>query len=370
MIVDEGRILAVESPSEVSVELDVTDLGDATLLPGLIDAHTHLTWNAQQDAVARVTEDDHDSLREQAQHAAAAALAVGITTVRDLGDRAYIALELRDRFRADPSAGPEIVASGPPITVRLGHCGFLGGEAETPDELAAAVAERAERGVDVIKVMATGGNMTPTSRPPEESQYNRDQLHLLAETAHAAGLPITAHAHGAVGAMDAVSVGFDAIEHAGFWTATGAEVPSGAVEALLARGTFIVATPARLDVDISTAPAAILARLSQIREVLNMLHTAGVAVAYASDAGIGPAKPHDVLPYSLGGAVAAGWSTTDALRAMTSVAASASGLGGRKGQIAPGFDADLLAVSGNPVDCAQDLSKTLAVYRAGTRVGP
>ena len=246
------------------------------------------------------------------------------------------------------------------------HCGFLGGEAETDDELLVAVRERAERGVDVIKVMATGGNMTPGCKPPEESQYDRRQLALLADAAHDAGLPITAHAHGAVGAMDAVVAGFDAIEHGGFWTATGAEISPESVELVARKGTYVVATPAVLGLpDPSRMPPGIALRREAMMAVGRALLAGGARMAYASDAGVSPPKPHDVLAYTLPAAYADGWAPDRVLRAMTSDAADVCGLAARKGRIAAGFDADLLVVRGDPFTDPSALAATRAVFRLG-----
>jgi imidazolonepropionase-like amidohydrolase len=372
VVVDGSRITAVEQPQPVSADVSLLDLGDVTLLPGLVDAHSHLSWNAGHDAVARVAGDDESALLMQTRHAASAALRAGITTVRDLGDRGYASLRLRDELRVDPCAGPHLVVSGPPITTTGGHCGFLGGEADTDQELRAAVEAHAERGVDVIKVMATGGNLTPSGPAPEDSQYNRRQLRLLAAAAHDAGLPITAHAHGAGGASDAVAAGFDAIEHGGFWTAQGASVPPAVIREMKRTGVFVVATPAQRGVpDPAVMPPAILSRLPAIVRVMETLRESGVRVAYASDAGIGPAKPHDVLAHSLPYAVHHGWSVGTALRAMTSVAAAACGLHTSKGRIAAGYDCDLLAVAGNPWKDPTSLGATVAVFRGGSLVvGP
>ena len=369
VFVSEGKIVAVADPAPLPDTVEILDLGGATLLPGLIDAHVHLTWDATPDAVARVSTGSRDELMAQARRAAAAALAVGITTVRDLGDRDYITVELRDEFRAYPSSGPEIVASGPPVTIRGGHCGFLGGEAETPAELAQAVEDRLAHGVDVIKVMATGGEMTPAGLKPHESQYDLARLTTLADAAHRVGLPITAHAHGAAGAVDAIRAGFDCIEHAGFWTEASAQLPPADLDALVARGTIAVATPAGRGLfDPALVPPGIAARFDAMMAVFASMRAAGVAVAYASDAGIAPSKPHDVLPFSLPRAMAAGLSAGEALRAMTSTAARACGLENRKGQIKVGYDADLLAVDGDPRLDPDALSRTHTVVRAGAVV--
>lgn len=369
VLLSEGRIVAIDDPAPLPETVELVDLGEATLLPGLVDAHTHLTWDATPDAVARVSTGGRDELMGQARRSAAAALAVGITTVRDLGDRDYVTVELRDEVRADPSSGPEIIASGPPVTVRGGHCCYLGGEAETPEELARAVDDRLAHGVDVIKVMATGGEMTPAGLKPHESQYDLGRLTALADAAHEAGLPITAHAHGAAGAIDAIRAGFDCIEHAGFWTETSALLPPEELEALVARGTIAVATPAGRGLfDPALVPPGIAARFEAMIAVFASMRAAGVPVAYASDAGIAPPKPHDVLPFSLPRAVAAGFSVAEALSAMTTVPARACGVEKRKGQIRVGYDADLLAVDGDPRTDADALGWTNTVVRAGTVV--
>ena len=115
------------------------DLGDVTVLPGLIDVHQHLAFDASTNPVAQLEADDDATLLLRMRLAAQRALAVGITTIRDLGDRNYLSLTLRDWFLAGNEAGPRIVASGPPITTTNGHCWFLGGEADGPDGVRQAV---------------------------------------------------------------------------------------------------------------------------------------------------------------------------------------------------------------------------------------
>ncbi|HET6908114.1 MAG TPA: amidohydrolase family protein [Mycobacteriales bacterium] len=366
VVIDHGKILEVGAPTALSSDASLLELGDVTLLPGLIDAHVHLTWDASPEAVAHVSDATDQELFDQARASAQAALSVGITTVRDLGDRAYAAVRLRDDFRQHPSAGPEIVAAGPPVTAHSGHCWFLGGGAESLDELRAAVRERVEHGVDVVKVMATGGEMTPAGKQPHESQYRLEQLQAIADATHAAGLPVTAHAHGAAGARDAVNARFDSLEHAGFWTETGAELSDSMVDELLDTGTFVVLTPAGRGLpDPSRLPPGIATRYADLLQVMAMLWRSGLPLAYASDAGIVPTKDHSVLAHSLPRAVQIAPSVDAALRAMTSDAAAICNLGDRKGRLARGFDADLLAVGGHPLEAPDALANTHTVIRAG-----
>jgi len=144
VLIDGGRIAGVTAGPPDGV--DVVDLGDGvTLLPGLIDPHLHLCLDASMDIVAAIQNASAGELYEQTRRAAATALAAGITTIRDLGDRGYLTLRLRDALAKDYTAGPEILAAGPPITTARGHCWFLGGEVADPADVRAAVVEHAER---------------------------------------------------------------------------------------------------------------------------------------------------------------------------------------------------------------------------------
>ena len=165
--------------------------------------------------------------------AARRALAAGITTIQDLGDRNYLSRTLRDWFH-DNEIGPRIIASGPPITVTGGHCWFLGGEADGEEGVRQAVRDRVARGVDVIKIMATGGNMTPTLAP-HESQYTCAEIAAAVDEAHAHGLRIAAHAHGGQGIADAMRAGADSIEHCTFFTADGVDADPDIIEELARR---------------------------------------------------------------------------------------------------------------------------------------
>jgi imidazolonepropionase-like amidohydrolase len=241
--IDDGRIATIRARASLPLSADVVDLGDATLLPGLIDVHQHLAFDASTDPVAQLDADDDGALLLRMRLAAQRALAVGITTIRDLGDRNYLSLTLRDWFLAGNEVGPRIVASGPPITTPGGHCWFLGGEAEGADGVRRAVRERVARGVDVIKVMASGGNMTPTVGP-HQSQLGRAELTVALEEAHRAGLPLAVHAHGGQAIADALAVGADSIEHCTFFSADGVEADPEVLQRLAASRCAISMTAA------------------------------------------------------------------------------------------------------------------------------
>ena len=366
MVLTEGaEIVAVDAAAKAPADVAVVDLGDATLLPGLIDAHVHLCFDASPDVFTPMMELDDESLLVAMREHAHLNLMAGVTTVRDLGDRRFLSLEMRDRFQSQPSAGPELLVSGPPITRRGGHCWFLGGEADTVGELEAEVNLRAERGCDVVKVMATGGVITPGFLP-HESQFGVEELRAIVAASHNAGLPVAAHAHGPDGIRDAVAAGVDSVEHCTFFTADGIDVDWGTVEEIVRRGIFSSATIATVPGAIPPPPIA--ARIDAMAAAFQRMHEMGARIVCTSDAGVGPPKPHGVLPHGGRAMSELGLSNAAVLESMTSVAAAACGLSDRKGRLAPGFDADIIAVGGNPLDDVGALLHVAAVFRAGERV--
>jgi imidazolonepropionase-like amidohydrolase len=358
--VEDGRIVAVDSGGiEPPAGAEVVDLGDTTLLPGLIDAHVHLGFDASRDPVARMLADSDATLLLRMRLAARRALAAGITTVRDLGDRSYLGLTLRDWFRTDGEPGPEIVAAGPPITVTGGHCYFMGGEADGELEVRRAVRAHVKAGVDVIKIMATGGHMTRGTNP-SLPQYSVGELRAAVEEAHRLGRQLTAHAHGPSGIAAAVEAEVDCIEHCSFRVTGGRQPDPALVERIAERGIAVSPT-----VGVLGTPGPLF---ESFVPILEHMHRAGVRVVASTDGGVAPGKPHDVLPHAVAFLAHAGFTNAEALAAATSVAAQVVGVADRKGSLQVGKDADLVAVAGNPLVDAAALLNVRAVFRAGRRV--
>jgi imidazolonepropionase-like amidohydrolase len=364
-------VLTMDGPSIVSVDsaiapppgAEVVDLAGATLMPGLIDTHVHLAFDGSADPVAALAGRDDSAALAAMSAAGRAALRGGVTTVRDLGDRAYLSLSLRGA--ADL---PTIVAAGPPITTPAGHCHFLGGATEpTPQALRTAVRERADRGVDIIKVMASGGTMTPGTRQ-EVSQFTTELLRIVVDEAHRLGLPVTAHAHGTAAIRMGLDAGVDGMEHVSFWSADGVDDPGDLVGRIAERRVAVGITAGVVPAPGAVPPPAVAMRLPRIIANTRRLYDAGVHLIIGTDAGIGLAKPHDVLRFALEQTAMIGLAPAVALRLATSTAAAACGLDHIKGRLAPGFDADVVAVNGNPLVDLAALHRIRAVFARGIQV--
>ncbi len=361
VLLDGGTVLGVGS---VPPGVDVIDLPGTTVMPGLIDPHVHLALDASPDPVGGLAARSDAETVAAMIRAARTALRAGITTVRDLGDRDFLSLGLRGRGDL-----PTILAAGPPITSPGGHCHFLGGAvAATEQGIRAAVRERAARGCDVVKIMASGGSLTPGSNQAD-SQFGLAELRAAVDEAHRLGLPVTAHAHGEQAIEDAVAAGVDSLEHVSFWTNEGVADRPDLIRAIVEQRVIVGATMGRDPSMAGTAPPPpILARLPFMIATLTRLVVEGAIVVAGTDGGIAPMKPHDVLRHVLPDLLSVGMSPVDALGTVTSKAAGACGLAHRKGRLLPGYDADILVVDGDPLTDPTALARVRAVYKNGVLV--
>lgn len=383
VLVEGERVVGVEAAAyALPPEVPVTEAA-GTLLPGLVDCHVHLVaygafpgtpgsleWagGAAPEAVDEVVT---ASLRSQ--------VAAGVTTVRDLGDVAFRTLAHRGR---EAEGLPRVVAAGPPITIPLGHCHFLGGEVDPddPPTLDRAVAERVERGVDLVKVMASGGFLTPGS-DQLGAQFEVGPLRHVVDAAHAAGLRVTAHTHSIAGAEAAVAAGADGLEHFTCLAEGGAAAPPALLDRVAAAGITVDPTlgndPSRFP-PVSAMPPHILEMLERLgitdrdehfaRAASNTLRLRehGIRVVSGLDAGAMPAKPHGHLWRSVAALVDGGWPVADALASATSVAAEDCGV--PAGRLAAGRLADLLVVDGDLAADVTVLSRPVAVWVGGVAV--
>jgi imidazolonepropionase-like amidohydrolase len=372
VLLDGEKIVGVESRD---VELDeswkVYDYPSATVLPGLIDTHVHLVADSEVGALDRVPGLGADALDAIITESLRQQLAAGVTTVRDLGDIRYAAVARRDGQHDGRTQQPEptIVASGPPLTSVSGHCHFLGGEVASNAQISAAIRERVDRGVDIVKVMASGGMLTPGS-DVMQTQFSSEDLRAIVGRAHDYGLPVTAHAHGLPAIEQSVDAGVDCIEHCSCLTDQGFEFSDELADRIAEMDVAISCViPIPPLMDLSTAPQAIqkLAattgltprRVRELRaDMIGRLHARGVRVVVGIDAGLNPWMAHGNIHIGTALLAEGGLSTAETLGAATSTAARVCGLGHRKGLLQDGYDADLIVVDG---DLQNDLSALQSV---------
>lgn len=365
LILAGGRIEAIESATRMgSPGCPVLDLGDMTLLPGLVDAHTHLWW-AEPDTPPS----DGRSLLDAAIHAAAA-LAGGTTTARDLGGPTDVLLRLRAAIADGLVAGPRLLVAGSPLTTPGGHCHWFGRTETSATGLRRAVVELHAAGVDVIKLMVTGGMSTPSS-DPYAPQFPAEVAAAAVDEAHAHGLPVAAHALGTPGVRQAIAIGVDTLEHG--WTITGREqryeadvVPDLARTAIVASVTAHHALRELLpgDAEGREDPVELRRRLVPHRAVA----AAGVPVVVHSDTGPGPTR-HDGFGESLAVfALGMDRSASAAVAAATSIPARALGLDAEVGWVRAGMRADLVAVAGDPTRDPTAFRRIVRVWQGGRLV--
>jgi len=373
VLVDGGSIVGVEAGHpDLPEGTDVTSY-DGTLLPGLVDCHVHLVASSVVGSLEQAGGLTDDELDARIRDGLVAQRAGGVTTVRDLGDRHYRTLAAR------VLAGlPRVVCAGPPITVPRGHCHYLGGEASGVDGVRRAVAEHVDRGVDVIKVMASGGMLTEGT-DAFGVQFRAEELRALVEAAHASGLRVLAHAHSLTGIQHAIAAGVDGVEHFTGLTEEGLMLPDDILEQTAAAGIQVCPTvgfnPARMPSPEQMAPGLraavervgldlptfIVTRVGH----LSRMRAHGIRVVSGTDAGISPPKAHGGVGFAVLDLVAAGYPVAEALATATSGAALSCGLGGVTGALRAGLAADLLVVDGDLATEPQALLRPVAVLVRG-----
>ncbi|WP_326593459.1 amidohydrolase family protein [Streptomyces sp. NBC_01294] len=333
-----------------------------TLLPGLIDTHVHLALDAGPDPVETLRAATDTELYRGMAERAGRLLATGVTTVRDLGDRGGLAVRLRDEIAGGRLPGPRVLAAGTPLTGPGGHCWFLGGEVEGADAIRAAVRRNAEGGVDLIKVMATGGGITKGGPPVWQAQFTTQELRLVVEEARRFGLPVAAHAHGTEGIAAAVAAGVDTIEHCTWMGRDGFDVREDLVTAIAAQG--IAVGPAASPDWRGFAERFGRERAEEMFDRIRWMAQRGVRLLPGTDAGVSRAV-FDGFVSSLEFFAHLGMPPAEIVDLATTGAARALGISHDTGRLAAGHRADVLVVDGNPLADLRALRSVRLVLAAG-----
>ncbi len=376
VVVADGKIQSIGGAAPPNAT--VIDLGDATLLPGFIDSHTHLTMDFDPDYDAARLREMSRTVAEQAIRATVNArktLMAGFTTVRDVGSSDFLDVGLRNSINNGVVPGPRMLVSVHAIGSTGGHCddgaglrfGLLNHESgpedgviNSPDQARFAVRFNIKYGADIIKTCATGGVLSPTD-DVDTPQLTQAELDALVTAAHELRRKTAAHAHGAEGAKRAIRAGIDSIEHGTF-------IDDEGLRMMRERGTYLVPTLAtRTGLLESKFPPlvqqkanlALKAQDNMVRRALQM----GVKIALGTDAAVYP-HGNNAIEFML--MANDGMPAAQSLRAGTSVAAELLGVQNKTGTLESGKLADLVAVPGNPLEDIKLTQSVFFVMKEGT----
>jgi imidazolonepropionase-like amidohydrolase len=382
VVVTDGKIVAAGTSATIPAGAEVIDLGDATLLPGFIDAHTHLTMMYSEDYKQNRLDELQKTIAERALDASVNArvtLMAGITTVRDVGSSDYLDVGLRNAIRSGKVPGPRMLVTVHALSATGGHCDFsqgfreglfghesgpLEGVVNGADQARFAVRLDHKYGADMIKVCATGGVLSATD-DVDTPQLTQEELNAIVDEAHALRRKTAAHAHGAEGAKRAIRAGIDSIEHGTF-------LDDEALDMMKQRGTFLVPTlmavqglQEQIDKGIYIPPAILVkakAAIASIHQTFQRALARGVKIGLGTDAAV---YPHGRNVEEFHQMADLGMKPIEALKAGTSMDAELLGLADKIGTLEAGKIADVVAVPGDPVQNIRQTEHVFFVMKEG-----
>jgi len=367
VVLEGDKIKAVGRAGEVDTAgaAAIIDLTGKTLLPGLIDCHVHICMDPVADPFAALVGDSDATTAFKAARNALRTLKGGVTTIRDMGGKNHIDLDLRDAINRGIVQGPRILASGRLITMTGGHGWMIGREVDGPDEARKGAREEIKAGVDVIKIMATGGVMTPGVEPGSP-QLTEEEMRAAIEEAKKAGKITASHAQGLTGIKNAIRAGIGSIEH-------GIYLDQEACEMMIENDVYLVPTLSAPYWIVTKGreagiPEYAVAKTERVIETHNasfrLALKMGVKIAMGTDAST-PFNEHGKNSSELKLMVQEGMTPMQAILAATKNGAELLGLSDQIGTVEPGKQADLLVIDGNPLEDIETIDNVHLVFKGG-----
>jgi imidazolonepropionase-like amidohydrolase len=373
IVIEDGKIVSVGPKSilRLSGSETLIELGSATVMPGLIDAHTHLTFNPRFGYDSLAISIPREALIGARN--ARVTLEAGFTTVRNVGADGYADVALRDAVNAGDVPGPRMLVSGPPLSITGGHCdndllpfeyhATADGVADGVEQVQHKVREVIKYGADLIKVCATGGVLSKGD-DPNASQYTLEEMKAIVADAHRLGRKVAAHAHGAQGVIWASEAGVDSVEH-------GHLMNDEAIATLKKNGTYLVPTLYLIDWQREHAaqanlPDFVKAKMEMVSRVAKQnaqkAMQSGVKIALGTDAAV---YPHGLNAHELAVYVSLGMTPLQAIQSATINDADLLGWSDKVGAIETGKWADIIAVDGDPLRDVTTLQHVKFVMKGG-----
>jgi len=372
IVIEGDKIVSVGPTGAAPAGAQVIDLPNATVLPGLIDAHTHLTGDPKNFGYESLGISTPREALIGAKNAKIT-LEAGFTTVRNVGAGGFSDVALRDAINAGDVPGPHMMVSGPPLGITGGHCDenllapefhySADGVADGIDAVQHRVRENIKYGADVIKICATGGVMSKGD-DPNASQYTLEEMKAIVADAHRLGRKVAAHAHGAQGVSWASEAGVDSVEH-------GHLMDENSIATLKKNGTYLVPTLYLTEwwaenMDRMNAPDYLKTKMKMVSQssekIAQKAIAAGVKIGLGTDAAV---YPHGLNAHELAVYVKLGMTPIQAIRTATVNDADLLGWSDKVGSIEPNKWADIIAVDGDPTQDVTILQHVKFVMKSG-----
>ncbi|MBR5473901.1 MAG: amidohydrolase family protein [Lachnospiraceae bacterium] len=372
LLVADGRVVAAGAYEEVSCQLTgdeiVVDYSDKYVIPGMIDAHTHVVVDPEADFTGYIGRDSDTRIAHRGMVNLKKTLDGGVTFIRDLGGYHHVDVELKKLLNEGKIEGCGMLAGGEMITMTGGHGWKMGRECDGEEEVRKAARIQIKAGADLIKIMATGGNLTPG--PQGAPQLSEEEIRIAVKEAHKAGKRTTTHSHGAEGIKNALRGGIDCIEHGMF-------IDEEALDYMKEHGVYYVPTLVAPWICAEEGEekglphdAVVKCKRAVARhmESFKMAVAKGVTIAMGTDAGTpfcehGKAYVDELRLMTVGG-----YTAEQALLAGTKISAEVLGIEADYGTLEPGKHADFLVLQENPLENIETLRNICEVYQFGNKV--